>query len=37
MENLRSKINVKLVNDEKYYLKCTSKASYMSHKVFDNN
>ena len=37
MENLRSRISVKLVNNEKYYLKCTSKPSYMSHKVFDNN
>ena len=37
MEKLRSRIDVKLVNNEKYYLKCTSKASYMSHKVFDNN
>ena len=35
--NMRNKINVKVVNNEKYYLKCTSKPSYMSHKIFDNN
>ena len=32
MENLRNKIDVKL-----YYLKRTSKPSYMSHKIFDND
>ena len=37
MENLRHWTNVKLVNSEKDYLKCSSKASYMSHKIFDNN
>ena len=37
MENLRNRINVKLLNNEKCYLKCMSKPSYMSHKVFDNN
>ena len=37
MKNLRNKINVKLVNNKKYHLKCTSKPSYMSHKIFDNN
>ena len=37
MENLRNRINVKLVNNEKDYLKCTSKPSYMSHKIFDDN
>ena len=37
MENLRNTISVKLVNNEKDYLKCTSKPSYMSHKIFDNN
>ena len=37
MENLRNRIEVKLVNNEKHYLKCTSKPSYMSHKIFDNN
>ena len=33
MENLRNRIRVKLVNNEKGYLK----RSYMSHKIFDNN
>ena len=37
MENLRNRIDVKLVNKDKDYLKCTSKPSYMSHKIFDNN
>ena len=37
MENLRNKIDVKLVSNKKYYLKWTSKPSYMSHKVFGNN
>ena len=37
MENLRNRINIKLVNNKKDYLKCTSKPSYMSHKIFDNN
>ena len=34
MENLRNKIDTKLVNNEKDYLKNTSKLSYMSHKIF---
>ena len=37
MENLRNRINVQLVNNEKDYLKCTSQPNYMSHKIFDNN
>ena len=37
IEKLRNRVDVKLVNNEKDYLKCTSKSSYMSHKVFDNN
>ena len=37
MENLRNRINVKLVNNEKDYLKCTPNLSYMSHKIFENN
>ena len=36
-ENLRNRINVKLVNKDKDCLKRTSKPSYMSHKIFDNN
>ena len=29
MENLRNRINVKLVNNEKFYLKCTSEPRTM--------
>ena len=36
MENLSNRINVKHVNNEKYYKKCTSKPSHISHKIFDN-
>ena len=34
---LEKKIDVRLVNNEKDCLKCTSKPSYMSHLTFDNN
>ena len=37
MEILGNKIDLKLVNNENNYLKCISKPSYMSHKIFDNN
>ena len=37
MENFRNRVNVKLLNTKKYYFKCTSKPSYMSQKIFDNN
>ena len=37
MENVRNRIDVKLVNNEKDYLKCTSKPNYMSYKVFEKN
>ena len=37
MENMRNKIDVKLVNNEKEYLICTSKPSHMSYEIFDNN
>ena len=37
MENLRNRIDVKLVNNKKYYLKWLSKPSYMSHSLFDND
>ena len=37
MENLRNTIDVKLVSKKKYYLKWTTKPSYMSHKTFDND
>ena len=37
MEYLRNRIDVKLGNKEKDYLKCTSEPSYLSHKIIDNN
>ena len=37
IEKLTNRIDVKLVNHEKVYLKCTSKPSYLSRKIFDNN
>ena len=37
MENLRNGTDVKLVNNQKDYLKCTSKPSYMLRKISDNN
>ena len=37
MEKLRNKIDVKLVSNKKDYLKWTSKPSYMSQKICDNN
>ena len=37
MEKLRDRINVELVRNEKDYLKWTSKARYMSQKIFDND
>ena len=37
MENVRNRIYVKLVSNKKDYLKWTSKPSYMSQKIFDNN
>ena len=37
MENFRDRIDVKLVRNKKDYLKWTSKPSYMSQKIFDNN
>ena len=36
MENLRNRIDVKLVSNKKDYLKWTSKPSFMSQNVFDN-
>ena len=36
-ETLTNRINKKLVNNLRIYLKCISKPSYMSHKIFDNN
>ena len=37
MENLENRIDLRLVNNEKDNIKCTSKQSYMLHTIFDNN
>ena len=37
MKNLKNRIDLRLVNNEKDYLKWTSKPSYMLHHIFDNN
>ena len=37
MENFRNRINVKLVSNEKDYLKFTSNPSYFLHKIFGSN
>ena len=36
-KKLEKWIDVKLTNNEKDYLKCAWKPSYVSHKVFGNN
>ena len=36
-ENLRNSFDVRLVSNKKSYLKWTSKSSYMSQKIFDND
>ena len=37
IEKLRNSIDVKLVNNKKYYLKFKPKPSYMLHKIFHHN
>ena len=37
MENLRKKISVKLVNNSKDYIRCISKRSSISQKIFGKN
>ena len=37
MENVRYRIDVRTVSNEKYYLKWTLKSSHMSQKIFDND
>ena len=37
MENVRNRIDVRHVSNEKDYLEWTSKRSYMSQKILDNN
>ena len=37
MENLRKRINVRLVNNAKDFLKYTSRPTYITHKIFNKN
>ena len=37
MENLRKRINVKLINNAKCYVRCLSKPSFVSQKIFRKN
>ena len=37
MENLRKRINVRLANNEKDFLKYTSKPTHITNKIFDKN
>ena len=37
MENVRNRIHVKLVNNEKDFLKYTSRPTHIAHKIFDKN
>ena len=36
MENVRQRINVRLVNNAENFLKYTSKPRYITHKIFGN-
>ena len=37
MENLRKRTNVRLLNNEKDFLKCTSRPTHITHKIFGKN
>ena len=37
IENLRKRINVRLVNNAKDFLKYTSRPTYVTHKLFDKD
>ena len=37
MENLRKRINVRFLNNEKDFLKYTSRPAYVTHKLFNKN
>ena len=37
MENIRNRINARLVSNKKDHLKWESKPSYMSHRIFDKD
>ena len=36
MKNVKNRIDVRLVSNEKYYFKWASKPSFMSPKIFEN-
>ena len=37
MENLRKRINVRLINNARDYAKCVSKPTFVSQKIFSKN
>ena len=37
MENLRERINVRIVNNEKKFFKYTSRLTHITHKIFGKN
>ena len=37
IENIRKRIDVKLINDKKKYLKCVNKSNFISQKIIDKN
>ena len=37
MENLRKRVDVRLVTNDKKFIKLTSKPSYVSSKIFNEN
>ena len=37
IENIRKRINVKLINDKKKYLKIVNKPNFVSQKIIDKN
>ena len=37
IENLRKRMNVKLISDKKTYLRCVNKLNFVSQKIFDKN
>ena len=37
MKNLKNRVDVRLVNNEKYYLKWISKPTYVAQNIFDND
>ena len=37
MENLRKRVNVRFVNNKKYFLKYTSRPTYVTHKLFNKS